>query len=140
MSLTKVICFLTYGAVLLLGCHERDGGGDPYKAAESPKEPSASDLKAVENGRPNSEESSDPHRMNLLAEEEHRYPAGPDHSRPTLQLEPMDMMTAVGDSPLHVLVSRLRADDANDVLDRVAGAVSLRTWPELMEVATTSSQ
>jgi hypothetical protein len=75
-----------------------------------------------------------------LPAEESRYPHGPDGPTPALQLEPMDMMTAVGDSPLHVLVSKLDAADASSVLERVASAVKLRTWPELEEVPTSSSK
>jgi hypothetical protein len=52
----------------------------------------------------------------------------------------MDMMTAVGDSPLHVLVSKLDAASASSVLERVASAVKLRTWPELEEVPTSASK
>jgi len=79
-------------------------------------------------------------RLRPLPIEESRYPQGPDRARPVLQLEPMDMMTAVGDSPLHVLVSKLDAADASRVLERVASAVKLRTWPELAEVATNASK
>jgi hypothetical protein len=139
MSFTKSICFLTYGATLLLACQERDTAGDPPRPVETPKDPSASGLGTIERRNPTSEAVSDPQSAIPLPTGESRYPSGPDRLRPTIQLEPMDMMTAVGDSPLHVLVSKLRADDANDILDRVAEAVSLRTWPELEEVRTASS-
>jgi hypothetical protein len=135
MSLSKTISFLTCGATLLLGCQDGDVAGDRPKPAETPQAP-ASDLRAVEPKA--SEKLSDAHG-GMLLNAESRYPGGPDRSRPTVQLEPMDMMTAVGESPLHVLVSKLRADDAN-ALDRVAAAVSLRTWPELEEVAAISSK
>jgi len=141
MSFPKAICLLTCGAALILGCQERASGGEPSKPVEGTLEPvaatrvAAPELKA--RGSVGAVEAQNPRP---LPPDESRYPQSPDRPRPALQLEPMDMMTAVGDSPLHVLVSKLDAADASRVLERVASAVKLRTWPELDEVPTTASR
>jgi hypothetical protein len=139
MSFSKAICILSCAPALLLGCQERDGSGDASKPVETALKPSSAVVEAIDR-RPLSEEASDRHSATPLPAGEGRYPHGPERRNPTLQLEPMDMMTAVGNSPLHVLVSKLGTADASDVLERVAAAVQLRTWPELDEVPTTTSQ
>jgi hypothetical protein len=51
------------------------------------------------------------------------------------RFEPWDMMTAVGESPLRVLVAGSSVMPLpEDQLERLRAAVSLRTWPELAEV------
>jgi hypothetical protein len=141
MSLAKAIRFLTYSAPLLLGCQERDGSGETSQPVEAADRPPAATLDTAERTTAISEQPSHSQAVLPRPIAESRYPDGPDRPKPTIQLEPMDMMTAIGSSPLHVLVSRLgTAADAGDVLERVAAAVALRTWPEFEEVPTTVSK
>lgn len=53
---------------------------------------------------------------------------------PTVQLEPADLTTSVGDSPLHILVSNLGAPVGDELLKEIAASVTLKTWPEMVPV------
>lgn len=72
--------------------------------------------------------------------EETRFPDGPTRPLPTLHLEPVDLTTSVGGSPLHVLISNLGAPVGIGVLNQIAASVTLRTWPELELVPTSVSK
>lgn len=66
-----------------------------------------------------------------------RFPPGPTRPLPTVQLEPLDLATSVGSSPLHVLVSNLSAPVGQSALEAIGTSITLKTWPELELVPVT---
>jgi hypothetical protein len=75
-----------------------------------------------------------------IADGETRFPPGPTRPAPTIQLEPDDLTTATGQTPLQVIVSNLGAPVGPDLLGQIARAVTLKTWPNMVDVPITVSK
>jgi hypothetical protein len=59
---------------------------------------------------------------------------------PIVQLEPLDLTTSVGSSPLHILVANAGDPVGAELLQRIADTVKIKTWPELDDVSATVSE
>jgi hypothetical protein len=72
--------------------------------------------------------------------DEGRFPPGPTRPAPTIQLEPIDLTTSTGQTPLQVLVSNLGGPVGMGPLNQIARSVTLRAWPEQTVVAVSVSK
>jgi hypothetical protein len=69
-----------------------------------------------------------------------RYPQGPARPGPTIvSIEPLDLTTSVGLSPMQVVVSNWSAPVGAVRLSQIASSIHLKTWPELADVAVVAS-
>lgn len=69
-----------------------------------------------------------------------RGPEGPTRPAPTVQLQPSDLTTSVGQGPFQVVVSNLGAPVGSALLNQIAKSIVLKTWPEQGVVSATVSK
>jgi hypothetical protein len=64
-----------------------------------------------------------------------RYPPGPTRPDPVIWMEPVDLATATGKTLTRIGIDNLGGPVSAELLDALAAETSLRTWPDMGEVA-----